>query len=126
VNAADYLALAARAEAIQARRLDPRAWMEANLVIRTKERRAMPFHFNAAQDQYWGRALIGHHPQAAAARLHDAHLRALLRRWAAAAEHHLGAGGARPRVGEEALRHRQAVLGAVAGGGEGAARQAPV
>ena len=34
-------------------RLDPKPWIEANLWIRTKDRRVVPFVFNAAQIDYW-------------------------------------------------------------------------
>lgn len=50
-----WLALAEYAERLLATRQDPRGWMEANLWIRTKDRRVIPFLFNAVQVDYYGR-----------------------------------------------------------------------
>ena len=51
-----FLAAAEYAQALLARRQEPRPWIEANLQIRTKDRRVIPLHFNPAQvDYYEGR-----------------------------------------------------------------------
>lgn len=47
-----YLALAERAQQQLDRRADPRAWIEGNLFIRTKDRRIIPFRYNLAQEDY--------------------------------------------------------------------------
>ena len=42
-----------RLEALLAMRENPRPWIETNLQIRTKDRRVVPFAFNAAQVDYY-------------------------------------------------------------------------
>lgn len=42
------------AQRILEERADLRPWIEANLFIRDKQRRVIPFHFNWPQDHYWG------------------------------------------------------------------------
>jgi len=52
-NASRYAALAEHVEGIIARRQDPRPWMEANLFIRDKQRRVIPFRLNWPQCDYY-------------------------------------------------------------------------
>jgi len=46
-------ALARVARRVLSRREDPRGWIEANLQIRSKDRRVIPLHFNAPQLDYY-------------------------------------------------------------------------
>jgi hypothetical protein len=48
-----FTALADYAEWLLDRRRDPRPWIEENLWIRTKDRRVIPFGFNAVQQDYY-------------------------------------------------------------------------
>ena len=50
-----YLGLKEHAERLLALRRDPRPWIEANLWIRTKDRRVIPFAFNDVQADYYDR-----------------------------------------------------------------------
>ena len=52
-SADKFLALADFAEGLLALRADPRPWIEANLEIRTKDQRIIPFRFNRPQADYW-------------------------------------------------------------------------
>jgi len=54
-----FLALADWAEGVLALRADPRPWIEANLWIRSKDRRIIPLHLNAVQRAYWSRRTAG-------------------------------------------------------------------
>ena len=48
-----YLRLLNRAQQVLSLRADPRRWIEANLFLRTKDQRIVPFHFWPVQAHYW-------------------------------------------------------------------------
>ncbi len=49
----EYLALAERAQELLNQRNDPRAWIEANLWLRSKDQRMVPFHLWPAQAHWY-------------------------------------------------------------------------
>jgi hypothetical protein len=50
-----YLQLLDRAQEALSLRADPRPWIEANLALRTKDQRVVPFRFRPVQARYWSR-----------------------------------------------------------------------